>query len=147
MVNMKSQENDIGNLKERWKQERKNYKRFDQLMETYIDEYLQGKRGAEGSHSRADMENTVSNHSKWNRMRNHQGQGKQYKEDLRRICFLFHLTYLEANELLWSAGQVFDMNDFRDYILMYCLKNEIYLVEEINEILKKEKLEELFLPD
>lgn len=134
-------------LRERWiqlKKEKSNGNKFLELMDDYIESYLSKESGPQGSHSRAAMENWVSNHSKWHRMMNHRGQGRQYKDDLRRICFLFHLSYPEANELLWSAGHFFDYDDFRDFIIIDCLQKQEYSFERIDALLNKHNLSPLF---
>ena len=137
-------------LRERWYsgiRQNSRKTRFLSLMERYIDSYLRGERDKGGKLSRSMMENIVSNHSKWNRMMNQYGQGKQYQDDIRRVCFLFRLTFPEANERMWSAGQMFDMGDFRDFVLVDCLQKQIYSQEAVNQILDREGLPLLFPDD
>lgn len=121
--------------------------RFLVLMDKYINSYLDKEREANRSGKRIDLENLVSNHSKWNRMMMQRGQGIQYRDDLRRICFVFQLTYPEANELMWSAGQVFDMDNLRDFVIVDCLIKGIYDFGEINDRLYKANVEILFPKD
>lgn len=136
------------NILDRWKSSQKNHKnKFNELIERYLESYLSGERETEYEPSRAYLENIVSNHSKWNRMIKHHGQGRQYRDDIRRVCFVFRLTFPEANELMWSAGQLFDPSDLRDYIIIDCLKNKIYSMEKVDEILNKVGVPELFPAD
>ncbi len=136
------------NILDRWKCSQKDHKnRFNELIEHYLESYLSGERETEYEPSRASLENIVSNHSKWNRMIKHHGQGRQYRDDIRRVCFVFRLTFPEANELMWSAGQLFDPSDLRDYIIIDCLKNKIYSMEKVDEILNKAGVPELFPVD
>lgn len=130
---------------DRWNESKKNHKnRFNELTERYLAEYLKGERETEYEPSRASLENIVSNHSKWNRMINHHGQGRQYRDDIRRVCFVFRLTFPEANELMMSAGQFFDPSDLRDYIIIDCLKNGVYSMEKVDETLRDVGVPELF---
>lgn len=130
---------------DRWNESKKNHKnRFNELIERYLEAYLKGERETEYEPSRSSLENIVSNHSKWNRMINHHGQGRQYRDDIRRVCFVFRLTFPEANELMWSAGQFFDPSDLRDYIIIDCLKNGIYSMEKVDKTLRDVGVPELF---
>lgn len=138
---------DDEDLRKKWEKSRKEKNKgnkFLELMDTYIESYLNGERGIKGSHTRIDMENLVSNHSKWHRMMNHRGQGRQYRDDMRRVCFVFHLPFPQANELLWSAGHFFDADDFRDFILMECLQKQEYSFEKVDFELEKYSLAPLF---
>lgn len=138
---------DDEDLRKKWEKSRKEHNKgnkFLELMDTYIESYIKGDRGIKGSHTRIDMENLVSNHSKWHRMMNHRGQGRQYRDDMRRVCFVFHLPFPQANELLWSAGHFFDSDDFRDFILMDCLQKQEYSFEKVDFELEKYNLAPLF---
>lgn len=133
---------------DRWEKSKKNHKnRFNVLIERYLEAYLRGERQSEYEHSRAYLENVVSNHSKWNRMINHHGQGRQYRDDIRRVCFVFRLSFPEANELMWSAGQLFDPGDLRDYIIIDCLKKQVYSMETVDDLLRDAGVPELFPAD
>lgn len=139
------QEDRAEDILDRWEKSKKHHKnRFDVLMERYLEAYLRGELQSEYEPSRAYLENIVSNHSKWNRMINHHGQGRQYRDDIRRVCFVFHLTFPQANELMLSAGQLFDLGDLRDYVIMDCLKKRIYSMEKVDELLRKVGVPELF---
>jgi len=132
----------------KWEKEKVKFgNKFQTLMKKYMDQYLKNERNGMFEPSRAYLENLVSNHSKWNRMMNHNGQGRQYRDDLRRVCFVFRLTFPEANELLMSAGQLFDLGDLRDYILIDCLNRKIYSMEKVDEILSKAGVSVLFPAD
>lgn len=138
---------DNEDLRKKWDKARKeNTKgnKFLELMDTYVESYLKGEYGGRESHTKIDMENLVSNHSKWHRMMNHRGQGRQYRDDMRRVCFVFHLSFPQANELLWSAGHFFDTDDFRDFILMDCLQKQEYSYEQVDFLLEKYNLAPLF---
>lgn len=136
----------VSSIREKWK----NYlhkhpgNRFKTLIERYLASYLRGERYNDFTPSRGFLESMVSNHSKWNRMINQNGQGRQYQDDIRRICFIFQLTFLEANELMWSAGQQFDLSCFRDFVLVDCLQKRIYAPDAVDEILVEENLPPLF---
>ena len=93
-------------LRKKWEKSRKENNKgnkFLELMDTYIESYLNGERGIKGSHTRIDMENLVSNHSKWHRMMNHRGQGRQYRDDMRRVCFVFHLSFYFIKTLFYDS--------------------------------------------
>ena len=136
------------NIRDRWENSKKDYKnRFNELIQKYLDAYLRGERKTEFEPSRATLENIVSNHSKWNRMINHHGQGRQYHDDIRRVCFVFQLTFPEANELMWSAGQLFDPCDLRDYIIIDCLQRQIYSMSAVDQLLLDSGVPELFPVD
>lgn len=134
-------------LKEKWLKEKAQHTyKFDELIKKYLMSYLSGERETEFEPSRAYIETLVSNHAKWYRMINHHGRGRQYQDDIRRVCFAFRLTFPEANELMWSAGQAFEISDYRDFIIMDCLQKGIYSYETVDEILLREGQEPLF-PD
>jgi len=83
-------------------------------------------------------------HNKRSRILSDGGQGWQYHDNVRMICFVCRMTYLEAVEFLWSACQPFDRTSERDYLLAYCLCNEIYDPVKIDTILKDNKQKTLF---
>lgn len=135
----------IDTLKEKWKRGNDGGgSRFEALMEKYIRAYLQGKLDTDYEPSRSYLENLVSNHSKWNRMMHQKGQGRQYRDDIRRLCFIFHLGFPEANEFMMSAGQPFDFSDLRDYIIVDFLTRKDFSKEGIDAMLRDAGLPELF---
>lgn len=138
----------INALREKWKRENDGgSSRFEALMKKYIRAYLQGKLDTDYEPSRSYLENLVSNHSKWNRMMRQKGQGRQYRDDIRRLCFVFHLGFPEANELMMSAGQPFDFSDLRDYIIVDFLTRKDFSKENIDAMLRDTDLPELFPAD
>lgn len=135
-------------IRQKWRAYLKTYNnRFDKLMEKYMKAYLEKEKKEKHSGKKSDLEHLISNHTKWNRMMTQRGQGIQYQDDIRRICFVFRLTYPEANELMWSAGQLFDMDNLRDFILVDCLTKGIYDIENINKRLSDQNLKILFPAD
>lgn len=135
----------IDALKENWKRENDgNGSRFETLMKKYIQAYLLGKLDTDYEPSRSYLENLVSNHSKWNRMMHQKGQGRQYRDDIRRLCFVFHLGFPEANEFMMSAGQPFDLSDLRDYIIIDFLTRKDFSKEGVDAMLREACLPELF---
>lgn len=137
----------IQTLRQEWVKS-KPRNRFSYLMEIYVDSYLHGECFHKyGDLSKSALEEMVNCHSKWDRMMRQHGQGRQYRDDIRRLCFLFQLKLPQANELMWSAGQIFDFGDFRDYVLTDCLKRGIFDPDQVDEILKKEGLLPLFPDD
>lgn len=144
-------------LKEQWKKLQENESadknskskekietKFQRLIKKYLASYLRGERDTSFKPSRSYLEDLVSNHAKWGRMMQQSGKGKQYHDDLRRVCFVFHLSLPEANELLWSASHTFVFDDFRDYVIVDCLKKKIYNMEVVDELLEAEGLLPLF---
>lgn len=117
---------------------------FKDLIEEYTTEYLKEQRRKGKKVTRLELENIVSNHSKWHRMLSDSGIGKQYRDDLRRICLLYKLTYPQAVELLWMAGHPFDTDDPRDYEVAVCIATKVYQPEAVDSILEKKRLEKLF---
>lgn len=136
----------VSSIREKWNNYLRKHpgNRFKTLIERYLASYLRGERYNEFTPSRGFLETLVSNHSKWNRMINQNGQGRQYQDDIRRICFVFQLTFLEANELMWSAGQQFDLSSLRDFVLVDCLQKQIYAPDAVDKILEEEHLHPLF---
>lgn len=118
--------------------------RFSVLAERYIQRYQEWSKSVAKKGSIMELATAVSNHSKWHRMLQDRGRGNQYREDMRRFCFLCRLSYLEALEFLWSAGQPFDNEDRRDYILAICLAKKIYNEEDVDQQLHLHKLRPLF---
>ena len=137
----------VQTLRQKWVNS-KPRNRFSYLMEGYVDSYLHGKCfNKYGDLSKSALEEMVNCHSKWDRMMRQHGQGRQYRDDIRRLCFLFQLELPQANELMWSAGQIFDFGDFRDYVLTDCLNRKIFDPDKVDEELKKEGLAPLFPDD
>lgn len=83
-------------------------------------------------------------HNKRNRITRDGGQGPQYHDNVRMICFVCHMSYLEAVEFLWSACQPFDRTSERDYLLADCLCKKIYEPTEVDKILVDNKQHPLF---
>lgn len=83
-------------------------------------------------------------HNKRNRILRDGGQGPQYYDNVRMICFVCRMTYLEAVEFLWSACQPFDRTSERDYLLACCLCDKIYDPAKIDKILTDGKQRPLF---
>lgn len=121
-----------------------NNNRFSELMQKYVEMHLKRQRETNRKYSRLDMEETVSSHSKWYRMMKSNGQGGQYRDDLRRICVLFQLNYAQSVELLWAAGHPFDTDDKRDYLIAYCIAEGTYDLEKVDRCLADGNVEPLF---
>ena len=132
-------------IKEDWHTFAKNSgRRFSDLMERYIERYQKQEREAGRKGSLTQLKTLVSNHSKWHRMMKDRGIGKHYHDDMLRLCVVFRLSYAEATELLWSAGQPFDPDDRRDYAVANCLAKKQYDPEEVDRTLSEFRVQPLF---
>lgn len=132
-------------LKKSWRQyTRLDRNRFDELIDFYFLRYKERakKKGRKGTVTELNVE--LSGHNKWYRMLRDHGMGKQYHDDIRKLCFIFQLSYTEAVELLWSAGQPLSSEDARDYVIAECLVKKVYKQEEINKKLQAMKQAVLF---
>lgn len=124
----------VDELRKNWVRYTKlNNNRFDKLVETYFDRYKENakKRNKKGTVTELNIE--LSGHNKWYRMLKDHGIGAKYHDDMRKLCFLFELSYLESIELLWSAGHPFDNDSTRDYVIAECLVQKIYEQEEVDK--------------
>ena len=136
---------DETNVKTRWMDYRESHNNlFQSLVKKYTRAYLERERKIHSNINQIDLENLVSNHPKWNRMLFDRGQGKQYRDDVRRMCFVFQLSYPAAQELMWSAGQIFELDQLRDFVIIDCLSQRIYDIEEIDARLMEHKVAVLF---
>lgn len=123
-------------IKSDWNQyARMSGSQFQKLIETYYLRYKENarKRGRKGTVTELNEE--LSGHNKWYRMIRDRGIGAQYRDDMRKLCFLFELSYAEAIELLWSAGHPFDGGSVRDYVIAECLVRGIYKEDEVDRCL------------
>lgn len=144
LVESGTEENRQG-VREEWNQySSKNENQFLVLMDRYIEKYQAMERDEGRKGTLTDLKMAVSNHSKWHRMLRDCGRGNQYHDDMRRACFVFRLSYEEALELLWSAGQPLDHSERRDFTLAECLLRGIYDPEKIDLELDKMKERRLF---
>ena len=50
-----------------------------------------------------------------------------------RLCLAMHLRPMEAMALLEKAGLCLSRSKKEDVVVLYCLRNEIYDVDEVNE--------------
>lgn len=110
-----------------------NKNRFDKLIENYFERYKKNakKKNKKGTVTELNIE--LSGPNKWYRMLKDHGIGSKYHDDMRKLCFLFELSYLESVELLWSAGHPFDSDSRRDYVIAECLVKKIYTLEEVDK--------------
>lgn len=110
-----------------------NKNRFDKLIENYFERYKKNakKKNKKGTVTELNIE--LSGPNKWYRMLKDHGIGSKYHDDMRKLCFLFELSYLESVELLWSAGHPFDSDSRRDYVIAECLVKKIYALEEVDK--------------
>ena len=123
---------------------RRDGNRFTNLITAYVERFRQQERREGRKGKVSDLEELVSNHNKWHRMMVQHGVGNQYREDLRRACFVFRLTLPEATELLWSAGHPFDREDRWDFALADLLGKGIYGQAEVDAQLQKHHMRPLF---
>lgn len=144
-VDAAGEEKNDGQIGEDWRTfARQSGDRFTQLMERYVVRYQEEERKAGRKGTLSELKETVSNHSKWHRMMRDHGVGNQYREDMRRVCLAFRLSYLEATELLWSAGQPFDPESQRDFCIADCIARRVYEPELVDRELEKHRLPPLF---
>lgn len=145
---LSKKEPDMEKLKKEWNQyARMDHKRFDVLMEQYFNRYQKALKAKGEKGTVANLNAAIGGHNKWYRMKKDHGFGKQYREDMRRLCFLFKLSYTEAIEFLWSAGQPLDSASARDYVIAQCLVKQEYEQEKIDERLKQIGKQPLFWPN
>ncbi len=142
-----AQKHRTNSVREEWRIFSRGGGQFHALMQRYIRRYRERAKEQGQKGTLAELEHEVSNHSKWNRMMNDRGVGNQYRDDLRRVCFVFRLSYVEATELLWTAGQPFDASDRRDFVLARCLTQKRFSPEEVEQVLEEENLPALFRRD
>ena len=76
----------------------------------------------------------------------HENKRHIYSDNVRAICFVCHMTYLEAVEFLWAAQMPFSKTSDRDMVLADCLVKKIYTPAEVDSILKKNNQDKLFEP-
>lgn len=135
----------IDDLRKGWRKYTSlSHNRFDELIRFYFLRFKQNarKKGRKGTVTELNTE--LSGHNKWYRMLNDHGIGNQYHDDMRKLCFIFQLSYAESVELLWSAGHPFDNGSLRDYIIAECLVNKTYDYEAVNKQLMQMKQDILF---
>lgn len=119
---------------------------FVNLLNHYVDRKMETHHKAKGTKiTLVDIYTAVNNHSKWYRMVKHGGRGDYYHDDVRRVCFVLELTFLEATELLYSAGQPLERTSMRDKILAACLCDRIYDEHAVNQKLLDAKQKPLFI--
>lgn len=125
---------DVDELRKNWiKYTKLNKNKFDDLIEKYFEKYKKNakKKNKKGTVTELNIE--LSGPNKWYRMLKDHGIGSKYHNDMRKLCFLFELSYLESIELLWSSGHPFDSDSKRDYVIAECLVKKIYAPEEVDK--------------
>lgn len=126
----------IDKVKKEWRQYTKSGGlKFDELVEKYFIRYKENAKEKRKKGTVLQLNSELSGHNKWYRMLKDHGMGPQYHDDIRKLCFLFELSYLEAIEFLWSAGQPLDNASTRDFVIADCLVKKIYKQEKVNECL------------
>ena len=61
-----------------------------------------------------------------------------------RLCLALRCTPSEAMTLLEKAGLCLSRSKKEDMVILYCLRNEIYDVDVVNDVMVRLKLEEIF---
>lgn len=124
----------IDALKQSWRNyARLSNSRFDMLIRTYFERYKENAKKEKRKCTVTELNRELSGHNKWYRMLKDHGIGLKYHDDMRKLCFIFRLTYSESVEFLWSAGQTLDSDSRRDFVIAECLVNQIYEPDKVNE--------------
>lgn len=134
----------VSTIKKAWSSPRMSTNRFDELLDRYIERYIQLTKKYNGRGTTADLYSRINGQAKWYRMRTHRGARPQYHDDVRMICLLCELNCSETIEFLWTAGHPLMAGDLRDDIIADCILKGIRDPEEVNAKLTARRQAPLF---